>query len=248
MTALVPALAGAVCGIATLLVMRRFSDQAAIRLARARMKAHLYELRLFNDDPVLMLRAQKNLLRWNLRYLKLALAPAAIMTVPAVLLALQLDALYGKRPLAVGEALVVTAEMKPGVKLEAINPTLEVTSPFRVETPTVRIANLRQACWRIRSVQTSDGVLQLKLPGETVERTIRAGSGFRYVTSDCTSSMLGWIKDGCHLQSRSAESIHVAYPERTVGFAGIELHWAIWFGISWLVAMVLFRKRFHVAL
>src|SRR5262245_34152492 len=135
--------------------MRRFSDQPAIRIARARMKAHLYELRLFNDDPVLMLRAQKKLLRWNLRYLKLALAPAAIMTVPAVLLALQLDALYGKRPLAEGEAVVVTAEMKPGVKLEALKPSLETTSPFRVETPVVRIANLQQACWRVRAVHAS---------------------------------------------------------------------------------------------
>ena len=246
MTGLLPALAGAVCGIATLLVMRRLSDQGAIRIARARMRAHLYEIRLFNDDPVLMLRAQKNLLRWNLRYLKLALTPAAILTIPAALLALQLDALYGKRPLIAGESVVVTAEMKPGVKLEAINPTLAVTSPFQVETPTVRIASLRQACWRVRTVQTSDGVLRLKLPGETVERPIRAGAGFRYVTSDCASSMSGWIKDGCRLQSQSAESIFVAYPERKVGLAGIEAHWAVWFGLSWLLAMLLFRKRFHV--
>src|SRR5688572_23637994 len=123
-TALLPGVAGALCGIATLLVMRRFSDQEAIRTAKSRLLAHLYELRLFGDDPRLVLRAQKNLFVWNLRYLRLALRPAAIIAIPAMLVALQLDALYGKRPLKQGEAAVVTVELKPGTTLRSLEPVL----------------------------------------------------------------------------------------------------------------------------
>jgi hypothetical protein len=237
-TALLPGFAGALCGIAALLVMRRFSDQQAIRTAKSRMLAHLYELRLFGDDPRLVLRAQRNLLMWNLRYLRLALLPAAIIAVPAIVIALQLDALYGKRALAQGEATVVTAELKPGTTLSSIDPVLTVSPAFRVESPPVRIEDLRQVCWRVRAIDNADGILTLTLPAEVVESPIRAGSGLRYVSAACGSSVLGLITDGCRIHSNLVESISIEYADGS--------NWLLWFALVWLAAMFALRSRLGV--
>jgi hypothetical protein len=236
-TALLPALTGVLWGVATLFVIRRFSDQGAIRTAKARVRAHLYELRLFADDPVLMLRANKNLVVWNVRYMRLALTPAAIIAIPAVLTAFQLDALYGKRSLYSGEAVVVTAQFKSPPS----DAVLDAPPSFRVESPAVRIPSLRQVCWRIRALDSSDGVLHFKVPGEVLEVPVRAGSGFRYIAGSCPSSIWGIIQDGCYIRSNTADSITIDYP---AGGA----NWAEWFGGSWLAAMLLFRSRFGVTL
>ncbi len=239
-------IAGVVCGAATLLVMRRFSDQQAIRTAKARVRAHMYELRLFADDPLIALRAQKNLLLWNLRYMRLALLPAAIIAVPALVVLAQLDALYGRRALVRGEAAVVTLQMKAGTGLDSLNPLLTATSTFQVETPPVRIESLGQISWRVRAEDVSDGSLRLALPGEVLERPIHAGPGVRYVSADCPSSAFGWVRHGCSLESSSAESIRIDYPEGSVSIAGLEANWLVWLMLFWFAAMLLLRRRFRV--
>lgn len=235
--ALLSAIAGALCGVAALAILRRFSDQPAIRVARARVRAHLYELALFGDEPVLMLRAQKNLLLWNLRYLRLTAAPAAIVAVPVLLAGLQLDALCRKRALLEGESVVVSAQLKAGTLPEA---ELVATPPFRVESPPVRIADSGRIFWRVRTTGASDGILELSMPGEAVKFPIRAGPGLRYVSTVCTSSSWGWIQEGCRIGSVSVQSVTIDYPDG-------EIAWLGWFSAFLLAAMLTLRRRFGVA-
>jgi hypothetical protein len=243
---LVSGTAGAACGLASLFVMRRFSDQAAIQTAKARIRAHLYELGLFNEDPVLILRAQKNLLRWNIRYLRLSLLPAAIIAIPALLVASQLDALYGRRPLRSGEHTVITLDLRPRNQLGLVAPVISASHGFQVETPAVRIPHLSRIHWRVGAVDNVDGTLRFVLPGETVEAPVRAGTGFRYVSAYCTSSMLASVFYGCRLRSNLVESITIDYPGSGVSVLGIETHWLFWFTLFWLAAMLLLRSRFGV--
>ena len=242
--ALLLALAGTVCGVGTLLAMRRFSDQRAVRSAKARVRAHLYEMRLFGDDPVLALRAQKKLLLWNLRYARLALLPAAIVAVPAILIMSQLEAVYGSEPLMPGETALVTVQLKRGTQPVAAD--LTAPSGFTVETPPVRIADLRQVCWRIRARGSADGELHFQTAGESLHRAIHAGPGLRYVTPECSSAPLASIWYGCAFESNSVESIAVDYRARKISLFGFDAHWLVWFALFWLAAMLLLRRRFGV--
>ena len=67
-------------------VFARVSNQDAIRRTKKRLQAYLLELRLFGDEPALLWKSQKDLLRTNVRYLSLMLGPALILTVPVVIL------------------------------------------------------------------------------------------------------------------------------------------------------------------
>jgi hypothetical protein len=239
---------GALCGVGSLLAMRRLADQRALRIAKARIRAHLYELRLFGDDPVLALRAQKNLFVWNLRYLKQALVPALAIAIPAVLAAAQLEALYGRAPLRRGENTVVTAQLKPQSPAGAWDAALTAPAGFGVESPPVRIVDLRQICWRVRAIGEADGRLRLTIAGETIDCPIRAGRGLRRVSATCSSVPWAEVLSGCAIRSGAVESIHIDYAGNEVRVAGIGAHWLVWFALVWLAAMLGLRKRFGVVL
>ena len=141
-------------GAAALWVMRLSANQDRIRLARRKMRAHLYEFRLFPDEPRLILRAQMQLLAWNGRYLTAMLVPAIAIAAPTVWLLIRMDAIYGHRPLRAGETAIVTARFSPGTDLGSVAPRLDANGAA-VETPAVRIPGRQEACWRVRALAGS---------------------------------------------------------------------------------------------
>src|ERR1044072_7240318 len=98
-------------GIGMLLVLRRVSNPAAIAKAKARIMAHLYEMRLFPDEPALIWKAQGGLLKANARYIGLMLLPAIIMSVPMLALFSVMDCYYGHAPLEPGRAAILTVQL-----------------------------------------------------------------------------------------------------------------------------------------
>src|SRR3954470_10030265 len=93
------AAAGVFSAAAVLSSFARFSDQAKIRRVRRQMKASLYEMRLFIDEPRVLLRAQKQLIVSNIRYLGMMLRPIILIMAPMLFLMTMLDTVYGCRPL-----------------------------------------------------------------------------------------------------------------------------------------------------
>jgi hypothetical protein len=143
------------------------------------------------------------------------------MAVPAVLISMQLDALFGNRPLQPGEAAVVTLQAEPGAVLEA---TVTASGGIAVDSPPVRIPELHQICWRIRAKADADGLLRLDFGNQRIERRVRAGRGLRYVR-------------------RTEGAVTVDYPSRAI----LKVHWLVWFAVSWIAAMLFLRRRFAVA-
>lgn len=142
----------AIYGVIAVLVFRRFADGASVRRSVNRILAHVMELGLFLDSPALVLGAQRDLLRENLRLLRLAMLPGVILAVLFALLYPPMNAIYGHAPLAVGEPSVVTVQMKVMEPVE-----LEAPEGIAVETPGVRILRDRQISWRVRPLRQSSG-------------------------------------------------------------------------------------------
>ena len=90
-------------GMGMLWIFGRTSNQEAIRKAKDKPQTHLYEMRLFTDEPVLIWKAQGGLLTANARYLGLMLVPALAASVPVVLILSQLESFHGHSPLVTGQ-------------------------------------------------------------------------------------------------------------------------------------------------
>ena len=61
-----------VTAIAVLLAFKWTADQEALAAAKQAMQAAIFEMRLFNDDLVLLFRAQGEVIRRSLTYLRLS--------------------------------------------------------------------------------------------------------------------------------------------------------------------------------
>lgn len=227
-------------GIGMLVVFRHASDPVAVRRAKGIAQAHLLEFRLFMDEPLLILRAQRDLLVANLRFMKLMLRPFLWMLLPMGLLLAGLEAFYGHAPLAVGEPAIITAQVK-----DAAGPfELKAPAEVAVETPPVHVLAESQVSWRIRPVRAMTSELQITHDGKSVAKRISAGGGFHFL-SERRGSILNLLLYPTEppLSDTELEWIEIRYPEATI----LHLHWLIWFfAISAITALAL-RRRFHAA-
>jgi hypothetical protein len=158
------------CGLGVAWIFHRTADRTAVRAVRKRVYAHLLEFRLFADDPRLIFRAQLALIAENARLLGLLLPPLAISAVPLAWIALQLDAVYGTLPLPVGQAALVTAQMRADGTAR-----LDAPPGILVETPPVHDFIDGQVSWRIRATEAVRGSLRLSLDGQAIEKNVSAG-------------------------------------------------------------------------
>lgn len=236
-------------GLVALWVFRRCSPQHRIRETRRRIAGHLYELRLFTDEPALVWKAQTAVLRYTFLHVGLMLLPAVVMAIPGVLLFLQLDAVYGHAPLAVGKAAVVTAHLADGIVL-ATAPVLQAPDGIALETAGVRAAAEREISWRVRPLRASDGVLRMQLASVTAEKRIRSGVGPRYVSQRRVRGWweLLWHPNESRLAASGVDWIEIQYPRASVSWMGLNLSWIVWFFIFSGLTVLLLRRRFGVTL
>jgi len=142
----------ALCGIVTAFVFRRFGSSGTKQTIN-RILAHVMEFRLFLDEPGVIWKAQRDLIRENLRLFRQIAIPCLIAAPFFILVMWQADRIYGRAPLRAGDAVVVTAHGITG------DPQLHAPAGVVIETPGVRIPGEREVSWRIRPSRPFSGKL-----------------------------------------------------------------------------------------
>lgn len=158
----------------------RTADIAALRQSARRVMAHWLELRLFFDEPALVFRAQADLLRENLRLLRVLALPLLAAGVPCALLFLPLEAVFGRAALPVGQPAVVSAPLPA----DGAPAALQVGGGFRVEAGPVRVAAEKRVYWRIRPESAGSATMRATAGGRVLERTVAAGVWPRYLRGE----------------------------------------------------------------
>jgi uncharacterized membrane protein (DUF106 family) len=242
-----------VVGVAMLLVFRKTSNQAAIADVKRKIQAGIFEIRLFNDDLRAMFRAQGDILRHNLSYLRLSFAPMLWMIVPLVLLIAQLQFYYGYDGLEPGKPALVKVTLTE-TAVRAPSPAIELSAPpgLRVETPLVWIPSEREAAWRVSADQPGDYQLSITLDGRTVTKDVNVSSRVGWRAPERLES--GFVNQLLYPAEAPIESdvpieaIRITYPEREVSVLGWHTHWMIAFFVLSIVFAFALRKRFGVVI
>jgi hypothetical protein len=231
-----------------LYILSRLSDQQAISAMKRRIHAHLYELRLFVDEPALVWKAQIALLRDNLRYVALMLVPAIVLTIPLIPLFYALDGFYGSPPLRPGVSTVLTVQLKRDLPQDHSVVRLDAPAGVLVESPPVRVFAADQISWRIRPLQPLTADLRIAVGHEEAEKSIVAGTGPRYVSSRRVSSVPELLRHPGESQLRTEwiEWIEVDVPDAEIKLLGLRLHWIVWLLIISMITGLALRRRFHV--
>src|SRR5690349_10549423 len=88
----------AVFGVLGLVAFKHLSAQKRISAAKEKIKAHLIEIRIYQDDLAIVGKAIGKVLLRNFQYLGLNLGPFVPLSIPFVLVLSQLVVRYGFRP------------------------------------------------------------------------------------------------------------------------------------------------------
>jgi hypothetical protein len=237
--------------LALLSAFKATSNQRALAAAKRRLQASIFELRLFQDDPRLILRVVGSLLVEQAVYLRYALAPLVWVALPLAILAAHLHTRYGYDGLAPGHATLVTVRMKTDSRPEV---AFEAPSGLRVETPGVWAAGLRETAWRVAAERDGDYELRITLANGAgvVTKRVRvtplvvARPGIRPSASVWDQL---WMPGEPPIPADSPiEAIEVAYPERAIPILGFPLPWVgVFLLLSTLFAFLL-RPVFKVVL
>ena len=234
-------------GIGMLWIFRHTSDQTAIRKTKKKLQAHLLEMRLYADDPLVVWRAQKRLFAENARYILLMLQPALVATVPMILLLIVLDGYYGRQPLRLGEETLVTIQMADPINPELPSPELRAPDEIAVLTPAVRAMSQQQVSWRIKPLQEFSGHLSVVNGDTTVTKNVRAGSG-SYLSKRRVRSLISLLAypGEMPIDTDEIEWIELEYPSAGVRMLGLETHWLVWFLILSMASAFLLKGKFNV--
>jgi hypothetical protein len=237
-------------GAAMLWVFGKTSNQARMKQVKRRVQAGLLELRVFVDEPVISLRAQKSLLAANLNYLLLALRPALWMVIPVGLLLIHLDAFYERAPLPLAQPALVTMRMTSDWVPTAPPPELIVPQSVAVLGSPVRVVAAREVTWRIMPYAPLSEKLLFRFKGQQVSKWIEAGGRQRYVPGRIVRSNWGSLfspGEG-RIHADFAEWVEIRYPDSALHVFGVRVYWLVWFLAVSMAAGLILKKRFGVVI
>jgi len=221
-----------VTAVAVLLAFKWTGDQRALVAAKRAMQAAVFEMRLFNDDLAAMLRAQGEVLRHTLRYLRLSFVPTLWLLVPMLALMLHMEFHFGYTGLAIGDATLVKAQLAdPADMAQGAAPaTLEAPKGVRVETSGVLLPSAHEIAWRIRAAGPGSYELRVHMGGTVLSKTllvsdavarrspVRPDSGFL--------NQLLYPSEPPLPAGAGLRAITVSYPERPFTLAGWNVGWS----------------------
>jgi hypothetical protein len=244
-----------VTAVFMLVVFKHTSNQAALEAVKRRIHACLFEIRLFNDDLRAIFRAQNEILRHNLTYLRLSLAPMVWILPPLVLVMAQLQFHYGYEGLRPGERTLLEADLRPGAVAPGDRPraVLEVPPGLRAETDAVWIPAESQLAWRLAAERDGDFELGLSVDGaprvtKTVRVTARTVRLSPERVDDTFLSQLLYPAEAPLPAAGPVRAIRLGYPDRDVSVLGFGLYWMIpFFALSIVFAFAL-RGVFKVTI
>ena len=238
-------------GLLMLLIYRLTSNQPGIRRVKDKIKAHLLELRLFKDNMGVTMRAQRQILGANARYLALNVKPLLVMIIPLILILAQLNLWFGSEPLSVGRPAILKVRLEPDVNVLDTEFSVESPPEIAIETPPLRLEESREVDWRFRPTSAGTFNLTVKAGDKSYLKTITVDG--RYLGKVSPIKVNKSLLDELLYPGEKAlpsdsriKAIEVLHPAKRLPLFGLRLHWLIaYLGLSIIFGFAL-KKPFRV--
>lgn len=244
-----------VTGVVMLVIFKATSSQRRIAEVKRKIHAGFFEIRLFNDDPRAIFKAQAAILRHNLHYLALALVPMIFIMLPLVLVLGQLHFRYGYGGLEPSADTVFTVRLGEEWRDQHSNverPPVRIDVPegLQVETPAVWIPSRNEFAWRLRAVNAGTYDVDVSLGEESYAKRVVVSEGIAprapvRVRPGFLEELLNPAEEPLP-KSAPFESISLRYPDRTIDVFGAGLHWIVVFFVLSIVFAFALRGPFKV--
>ncbi len=237
-------------GLLMLFIFRLTSNQAGIRQVKDKIKAHLLELRLFKDSLPVTLKAQGQILSHNLKYIGYSTKPMLIMLIPLLVILAQLNLWFGYKALPVGETAILKLSLEENTDSLSQEVELEVPAGLVVETPPLRLEQLREIDWRIRAKAEGIHELRIKLAGQSLTKTVTVAA--KPLTRVCPLKTSRFLDELLYpgekpiSSSIPVTSVEITYPAKKLNLFGLNLHWLVPYLALSILSGFVFKRPFRV--
>ena len=234
-------IASGIFGILALLAFKYISWQDGIKAAKDKIKGHMIEIRLYQDDLKVVGSSVGKILWRNLQYVGLNFGPFIPLAIPFMFLMAQLVVRYAYDPvplmdpaqeLHAGRGTLVQVQLKDEHKAKIGD--LQLILPEGVEpvSPLVRAASDGRAFQEVIAVAEGRHELVFELPDGTRETKQFVAGGERprrmqprrveaanwYNVLDVEGCSLLWPAEAGFTKDSAFSSIAIAYPYRDQGW------------------------------
>ena len=231
-----------VLGIVVSLIFAALVRRERLRQARDELWAALFEIWLYRREPLLVWQAQLALLKANLRYSSILLAPLVLSLLASAPLLIQAHYRFAFAPIPSGGETLLTAVLaRPSDDVVHMDCKLEWAQGAGGLSPSVREPALHRLVWRLRPEGSGEHVLRLTGCGQAVEFPLYVGGFTGSIAPARQAGVLAHLFAPRALPLKDDSGwgrMYVEYPR-----AGIE--WLVWltvcslicaFGVSRLVS------------
>ena len=220
-------------GLGMAYVFKLTSSQRAIKRTKDRLKARILEMRLYQDDAVLILRGLGGALRNNMVYLGTIFVPFLIIVVPVAIVFTQLDQRYSHSYLVPGSSALLAVQLKEGLSPFETGVELTIDDGVAVSGRPVRDSVSRKIIWKLRVDVGGTHDVTLYAKGSSYTFPLVAESAFRMIGSERSAS--GLFEPLIHpaLPPIPPDSpfqlVAVDYPPARHPLLGWQVHWIVIF-------------------
>lgn len=227
-------------GVGMAYVFKLTSSQKAIKRKKDRLKARILEMRLYQDDLVLIFKGLSGALKGNFAYLGTIFVPFLIILIPVGVVFMQLDQRYSRAPLSQGSTVLLSVQLQEGFDPFETNVELARAEGVSVEGKPVRDAATRETLWSLDVDSTGTHQLTLYAKGTTYTFPLIVEENYRMIGSE--RSVSGVAEPLLHpgLPPLPAEGpfqrIRVEYPPARHWLLGMDVHWIVIFLVYSLIS------------
>jgi len=237
------------CGVAMIFIFRATSNQAAIKRTRDLFKARILEMRIYQDDFVLIMKGFGGAIAANGSYLRVSLKPILILVAFVLVVFIQLDERYGVAPFQSGDTTLLSVTLSEGTNVMTVPTRVDPGDGVTVESVPVRVPAERTVNWRLRidskgnhivRIKAYEGVYELPLSARWNNHTIG-----RHRTRGATNAFL---HPGLPQLPGNAPiaAVRLAYPSASYSLFGWHTHWLIVFIICSFVGALIPKFIFRI--
>ena len=212
----------------SMLFFKRFSSQKGIAAAKGKIKGHMIEIRIYQDDLMVVMKAVGKVMYYNLKYLFLNFAPFIPISVPFVIVVAQLVVRFGFAPIPVEENHLADLRPGQGVMIEVVFDEdskakaldLEIVLPegLAVLSPMVPNAADGIAFMEFAAVKAGSYDVEFKVGGETETKRVVTGTETERLMQPIRTGSFWdqwlWPVEPSFSAASGLASIEIAYPDR----------------------------------
>lgn len=245
-------LVSGIFGVLGLLVFKQISSQKGIKATKDKIKGHMIEIRIYQDDLTLVTKAIGKVLGRNLQYVCLNFGPFIPLSIPFVFVLAQMVTRYGydaapviEQPseLLAGEGTTLTIHFKEGSLAAAGELEIEFPDGLVPTSPLVRIPGQGLAVQEFAAIRGGQFEIKLTAGGVTEIKRYDAGAEGQEARYRQGQRIAGFWSvlypmEDAFVSASPFEEISFVYPPSQLGWLPMEGEAGVL--VAFIVASMLF--------